>query len=80
MKFVKIDIADPKGKARQRYMFALGKEEAELIFDSLKRTYEYMPRHKLEYLQDSARLNNMLKAIATALPEFKEQRKQDEND
>ena len=77
MKFVKIDIADPKGKAKKRYMFALGREEAELIYDSLKKTYLYMPKHKFEYLQDSARLNNMLKALADAIPEFKESK--DEN-
>lgn len=68
MKFTQEEIA-PSGKTR--YLFALGKSEAMVLFALIEKAKRYMPSmiqtHPVE-----ARLRNMAKVIGKAIPNMKD--------
>lgn len=70
MRFVKEEIADPKGKAKRRLMFALGIEEAKIIYSLLKKAFKFMPEKDFEASSDAHRIENMVRRIGESLPEF----------
>ena len=69
MKFIKEETA---GAGHTRYMFAMGKKEAQVMFSLLVKAHRYMPK-TIETVTEHRRVWNMLKTIKEAIPEMNDQ-------